>query len=132
MPRGGLRPGAGGSLEHLIKPKWKSGPTQTIRVPQTLTKQLLDYAHKLDAGEPDAATQWQEIAERAERRLNKALNVLRDLKAQNDSSQDNNPRDRRNQEQAISILQAALDLRANAGGAIKAEIRKALNLLEGK
>lgn len=32
------------------KPKWKSGNTQTIRVPVALTDQILDYAHRLDEG----------------------------------------------------------------------------------
>lgn len=32
------------------KPKWKSGDTQTIRVPIALADQILDYAHKVDEG----------------------------------------------------------------------------------
>lgn len=49
MSRGGLRPRtADGSLEHLLKPKWKSGQTRTIRVPVVLADQLLEIAHKLD------------------------------------------------------------------------------------
>lgn len=43
-PKGNLA-----TLKHY-KPKWKSGATQTIRVPVTLADQLLDYAHKLDDG----------------------------------------------------------------------------------
>jgi hypothetical protein len=31
-----------------FKPKWQSGETRTIRVPISLTEQILDYAHKLD------------------------------------------------------------------------------------
>lgn len=31
-----------------FKPKWRSGETQTIRVPIILAKQILNYAHKLD------------------------------------------------------------------------------------
>ncbi|MDJ1169677.1 hypothetical protein PMG71_09585 [Roseofilum sp. BLCC_M154] len=34
------------------------------------------------------------------------------------------------QKEAIAILRQALDLKANAGGKIKAEIKKALSLLE--
>lgn len=32
------------------KPKWKSGETQTIRVPVALASQILEYAHQLDEG----------------------------------------------------------------------------------
>lgn len=42
MGRGGVRPGAGGPS------KWKHGKTKTIRVPEVLVDQILDYAQKLD------------------------------------------------------------------------------------
>lgn len=42
MPRGNLA-----TLKHY-KPKWKSGATQTIRVPIALTERLLDIARQLD------------------------------------------------------------------------------------
>ena len=32
------------------KPKWKSGETQTIRVPVVLAEQILSYAHQIDDG----------------------------------------------------------------------------------
>lgn len=32
------------------QPKWRSGDTQTIRVPIALTEQILRYAHQLDEG----------------------------------------------------------------------------------
>lgn len=49
MPKGGVRARAvDGSLDHLLKPKWKSGKTQTIRVPVAITDQLLGVAHQLD------------------------------------------------------------------------------------
>ena len=44
MPRGGRREGAGG------RPKWKHGKTKTIRVPEVLADEILDYARKLDDG----------------------------------------------------------------------------------
>lgn len=51
MPKGGIRPRAlDGSLNHLLKPKWKSGKTQTIRVPVIIANQLVEVAHKLDEG----------------------------------------------------------------------------------
>lgn len=43
MPRGGSRLGAGGQF------KWNHGKTKTIRVPESLVDQVLEYARKLDA-----------------------------------------------------------------------------------
>ncbi len=58
MPRGGIRPRRiDGSTDHLLKPKWKSGQTRTIRVPKVLAEQLLEIAHKLDSGESLELTQ---------------------------------------------------------------------------
>lgn len=52
MPKGGLRPRKeDGSLDHSIEPKWKSGKTRTIRVPEVLANQLLQIGRRLDAGE---------------------------------------------------------------------------------
>lgn len=45
MSRGGYREGSGG------KPKWIHGKTKTIRVPEVLADQILDYARKIDKGE---------------------------------------------------------------------------------
>lgn len=45
MPRGGFRKGSG-SL-----PTWRNGKTKTIRVPETLARQVLDIARTLDRGE---------------------------------------------------------------------------------
>jgi hypothetical protein len=42
MSRGGIRLGAGS------KPGWKNGKTKTIRVPEDLADQILEYARKLD------------------------------------------------------------------------------------
>jgi hypothetical protein len=44
MPRGGKREGAG------AKPKWNSGKTTVIRVPEALSAQVLEYARMLDQG----------------------------------------------------------------------------------
>lgn len=33
------------------QPKWRTGATQTIRVPIALTDQILKFAHELDQGE---------------------------------------------------------------------------------
>ena len=45
MPRGGKRKGAG------RKADWKHGKTKTIRVPEVLADEILEYAHKLDIGD---------------------------------------------------------------------------------
>lgn len=44
MTRGGYREGAGG------KPTWRHGKTKTIRVPEILADQVMEYARKLDEG----------------------------------------------------------------------------------
>jgi hypothetical protein len=45
MARGGARLNAG------AKSQWKHGKTKTIRVPEVLSLQILEYARKLDSGE---------------------------------------------------------------------------------
>jgi hypothetical protein len=45
MARGGVRLNAG------AKPKWRHGKTKTIRVPEAICPQILEYAKKLDCGE---------------------------------------------------------------------------------
>lgn len=45
MARGGLRLNAG------AKAKWKHGKTKTIRVPEVLVPQILEYSKKLDLGQ---------------------------------------------------------------------------------
>jgi hypothetical protein len=88
--RGGSRLGAG------LKPTWKHGKTQTVRVPIALADQLLEIARKLDSSEvSDSDTESNTI----------------DVSA------------------AIALLEEALILKANAGGAIKAKVREALTLL---
>lgn len=42
MTRGGVRSNSG------AKGKWKHGKTKSIRVPEELADQILEYAHKLD------------------------------------------------------------------------------------
>lgn len=44
MPKGGARPNSG------PRPNWKHGKTTTIRVPITLSNQLLEMARQLDEG----------------------------------------------------------------------------------
>lgn len=50
MPRGGYHPNA---ERWGRKSAWlNASDTKTIRVPEELAEQILDYAHKLDKGEP--------------------------------------------------------------------------------
>ena len=49
MTRGGARPGAGG------KSDWKNGKTKTIRVPEALADQVLEYAKELDKNSTEPA-----------------------------------------------------------------------------
>lgn len=77
------------TLKHYT-PKWRSGKTQTIRVPIALVPEIMDYAQKLDS----ETIQSRDTSE------------IRD------------------------ILESALSLQANKGGAIKSKIREAIALLD--
>lgn len=44
MPRGGRREGAG------AKPKWRSGKTRVMRIPEELAEQVLEIIQALDEG----------------------------------------------------------------------------------
>lgn len=93
------------TLKHF-QGKWRSGRTRTIRVPITLADQVLDFALRLDAGEPLTQVNHKNISQMAET-------------------------SRESLTQVIQILNDALTLKANAGGKIKDRIRDALALLEG-
>ncbi len=113
MPRGGIRPRRiDGSTDHLLKPKWKSGQTRTIRVPKVLADQLLEIAHKLDSGESLELTQDKEAD-------------LEQMKA--------------NQTKAIALLQNAITPKSKGGSyaannatGIKRLVEQALALLAGE
>ena len=121
---GGYRPGAG------QKPKWNSGSTVTIRVPQELTSEILLYAQLIDGQSPNDL--------QIENCLSCLLdNVTESKELQKQSNQHKEPKKKErfdgvtesNYQEALLILHSALNLKANAGGAIKAEIKRALNLL---
>ncbi len=113
MPRGGIRPRRiDGSTDHLLKPKWKSGQTRTIRVPKVLADQLLEIAHKLDSGESLELTQDKEAD-------------LEQMKA--------------NQTKAIALLQNAITPKSKGGSyaannatGIKRLVEQALALLRSE
>jgi hypothetical protein len=145
---GGYRPGAG------QKPKWNSGATATIRVPQALIEDVMHYAKLIDGQIPrglktedclscnlDIVTQSSGLVDQleavtAERdRLVSERNELeekvRDLYLQlKEKTQNLEIVTESSYSQALEILQAAISLKANAGGAIKVEIKRALKLLE--
>lgn len=147
---GGYRPGAG------QKPKWNSGSTATIRVPQVLTEDVIHYAKLIDGQTPrglktedclscnlDIATQSSGLVDQleavtAERdRLASECNELgekvRDLYLQLEEKRQNlEIVTESNYSQALEILQEAVGLKANAGGAIKVEIKQALKLLQSQ
>ena len=79
-----------------FKSKWKSGKTKLYRLPEAIAPQVLEYAHKIDAG------------------ITVTSNKADDLDWL--FIQD--------------VLRGALRLPANKGGAIKAQIRKALEVLD--
>ena len=125
MPRGGIRPHRiDGSTEHLLKPKWKSGQTRTIRVPKVLAEQLLEIAHRLDSGE--------------------SLELTQDNKAEGDGSVIDLKQDKladferlkASQAQAIALLQNAITPKSKGGSyaannatGIKRLVEQALALL---
>ena len=79
--------------------KWQSGKTKLYRLPESIAPQVLELAHKIDQGQSISVTS------------DKSTEIAAEFN------------------EAIATLEAALKLRANAGGAIKTEIKKALGLL---
>ena len=104
MPRGGARPNSG------PPPSWKHGRTTTIRVPRALAAQIKHLARQLDEGKLEYDT-----GSEVERDTSSKLEYDTSLKIA----------------EAVEILIEALKLKSNAGGKIKVEIRKVLELLEG-
>ena len=82
-------------------PSWKHGRTTTIRVPRKLSVQIVQLARQLDEGKLEFDT---------------------GSKMEFDTSS--------KKAEVVEILTEALKLKSNAGGKIKLEIRKVLELLE--
>lgn len=128
MPKGGIRPrSSDGSLDHLLKPKWKSGQTRTIRVPKVLAEQLLEIAHRLDAGESLDLTQDKKREETSQ-----PVDLTQDIKAELEQIKSN-------QAQARALLQNAITPKAKGGNyaannatGIKRLVEQAVALLTGK
>ena len=103
MPRGGARPNSG------PPPSWKHGRTTTIRVSRVLVPQIKHLARQLDEGKLEYDT-----GSKIERNTSSILE--RDASSK--------------LAEAVEVLTEALKLKSNAGGKIKVEIRKVLDLLE--
>ena len=103
MPRGGARPNSG------PPPSWKNGRTRTIRVPRALASQIKHLARQLD-----------------ERKLEYDTGS----EIEYDTSSKIEPDTVSKIAEAVEILTEALKLKSNAGGKIKLEISKVLELLE--
>ena len=103
MPRGGARPNSG------PPPSWKHGRTTTIRVPRALTVQIVQLARQLDEGKLE-------------------LDTVSKLESDTVSKTELDTSSK--MAEVVEILTEALKLKSNAGGKIKLEIRKVLELLE--
>ena len=104
MPRGGARPNSG------PPPSWKHGRTTTIRVPRALSGQIMRLARQLDEGKLELGT---------------GSNIESDTGSEIEYDTSSKIAE------AVEILTKSLKLKSNAGGKIKLEIRKVLELLEG-
>ena len=107
--RGGKRPGAG------RRPRFGAyHETTTMRVPAPLKQDVIAYIERLCA---DSASQDGKIVTKSKRAVaaSQTDNVIFSKDALN---------------AAIALLNESLHLKANAGGAIKQEIRKVLQILQ--
>ena len=111
MPRGGARPNSG------PPPSWKHGRTTTIRVPRALAVQIVQLARQLDEGKLEYDT-----GSKIERDTDSKIESDTSSKIESDTGS--------KLAEAVEILTEALKLKSNAGGKIKLEIRKVLELLE--
>lgn len=111
MSKGGYHPNA---ERWGRKSGWNDSVTKVIRVPESIAAQVIDIAHKLDRG-----IVLDSVIEAKDEQIDSVTEAKDKQIAQL----------AQNLEQVKITLQDALKLKANAGGAIKAEIRKALELL---
>ncbi len=124
-----------GSPNNLRKepPKWKHLPTKAIRVPEVFADQLLRSARQLDDNQDTERTPEQIDSlpglglgdiERTPEQIDSLPGLrLGDIERTPELAP-------KSVKQAKVLLTKALKLKANSGGAIKDEIRKALKLLE--
>lgn len=143
---GGYRSGAG------QKPKWRNGTTATIRIPQVLIEDVMRYAQLIDGQSPnglktedclscifDSDTQPSQLEivtaerDRLDSECNELAAKVGDLHLQlEEIKQSFETVTESSYPQVTEILRAAIGLKPNAGGAIKVEIKRAMDLLSRK
>jgi hypothetical protein len=102
-------PNPRGNVATLKKyqPKWRSGATQTIRVPIALTEKIFDYARKLDQGEevqPDQSNSNAQLPRNIFHYDSQSLlQVIEKLNTILDTPRNNFSRDKK------ALLQSAID-----------------------
>ena len=107
--RGGKRPGAG------RRPRFGAyRQTTTMRVPVQLKEQVIAYLEQLCVDTQQSGRRIVSKSKHSARHGQTDYVTVSDKKIK----------------RATAILKAAIKLKANAGGAIKTEIRRALNILQ--
>ena len=125
-----------GSPSNLRKepPKWKNLPTKAIRVPEIFADRLLASARQLDTADTERTPE--QIDSRPGLELADTERTPEQIDSRPGLELADTERtpglELKKVHQARSILTKALKLRANCGGAIKDEIREALELLSEK
>ena len=114
-----------GSPNNLRKepPKWKHLPTKAIRVPEVFADRLLDTARQLDIADTECTLEQTDSPPDLE------LGDTECTPEQSDSRPEFGLGNIERTLKAIRILTQALKLKPQNGGAIKTEIRRAINLL---
>lgn len=119
MGKGGIQPRKeDGSLDHLLKSKWKSGKTQTIRVPIVLSQDLMKVARAMDEGKSGVKDLTQDNKER------ELLDEIKKLKAEVESLDAENLKlaeQTADQNLVIQNLTSELELLRKESGGVEAD-----------
>ena len=123
-----------GAPNNLLKeaPKWKHLPSKAIRIPEVYADEVLNFARKLDNNQDTERTLEQSNTLTPAKSPDtectpEQSNTL--TPAKSPDTERTLGLEQKAVKQARVLLTKALKLRANSGGAIKDEIRKALKLL---
>lgn len=114
---GGRRSGSG------KKPSWKSGSGKPIRIPEALHEAVLEYARELDEKMNSQNGAYENKLDSAEDERLKSINSPVGRKVARKEAE-------KLIDEMLDCLQTGLSLKANAGGKIKQEIRKVIEILE--
>lgn len=138
--------GRGGSREGSGRPSaWNNKKTAAIRVPECFLEQVLGYARQLDSGNTSQfidnaknqnilQTEIQDLKrdlEETQLELSKTRSLLDTSRRREQDLTNHLCNDPKDKFKAADILKASLKLKANAGGAIKDQIKEALKLIDG-